>query len=348
MKILHILTSNRLSGAENMVADICMMFKGIYKMAYCSPDGPIREALRDRAVDFIPLKKINISQVRKVIREYNPDVIHAHDVKATFIATIASGKIPVISHLHGNPDEMSRITLKSILYLFSTIRVENIIAVSESCINEYVFKNIIENKAIILKNVIYLNRLINLIDKDKNDYAFDFVFIGRLSYPKNPQRVAKVASIVLKKCPNVKFGVIGDGELRKDIEDIFINEGVLDRVIFTGYLPYPYKALKKAKCMLMCSRYEGLPIAALEAMALGVPIVSTPVDGMRDVVIHNETGFLSSNDDELANAIISILSDEVLYRNMSLSSKRRFQKLNDEKNYMNMLQDVYKKLETKI
>lgn len=344
MRILHLLNSNNLSGAENVVADICMMFKGIYEMVYCSPNGPIKEALEDRGVEFIPLEKMSILEVKKIINEYKPNIIHAHDVRATVIATLISGNIPVISHLHVNSNDMSRITMKSVLYLLSTMKVKKVIVVSESCIDEYIFKNKIKNKTIVLKNIIYLNRVKKLIEKDITDYNFDFVYLGRLTYQKNPQRLAKVASNVLKRCPNARFGVIGEGEFKKEMEEIFKNEGVLDRVIFTGRLPYPYKALKKAKCMLMCSRYEGLPIAALEAMALGVPIVSTPVDGLRDIIIHNETGYLCSEDDELSNSVIRFLSDESLYKHMSFMSSRRFQDLNDENYYMRKLQIIYNEI----
>jgi len=341
MKILHILSTNKLSGAENVVADICMMFEGIYEMAYCSVVGPIKQSLEDRGVEYIPIEKMSIFQIRKVIKEYKPDIIHAHDVRATVIATFVSGNIPVISHLHVNHENMRKVSLKSIFYLISSKKVEKIIIVSDSCINDYYFRNLIKNKTIKLKNIIYLQRIKMLTDKDDNEYNFDFVFLGRLSYAKNPQRVAKVATNILKRCSDAKFGVIGEGELREEMENIFKDEGVIDRVIFTGHLPYPYKALEKAKCMLMCSRYEGLPIAALEAMALGVPIVSTPVDGMREIIINYDTGFLSSKDEELANSVVRILSDEELYKSMSSLSRKRFQYLNDENYYKEKLKSIY-------
>jgi hypothetical protein len=58
-RILHILSTNTLSGAENVAADICMMFRDEYEMAYCSLDGPIKDSLCGRGVNFIPLKKLN-------------------------------------------------------------------------------------------------------------------------------------------------------------------------------------------------------------------------------------------------------------------------------------------------
>ena len=57
-------------------------------------------------------------------------------------------------------------------------------------------------------------RIAMLADTDQRHYGFDFVFVGRISYPKDPLRVARVASRVLQRCPNAVFGVIGEGELR--------------------------------------------------------------------------------------------------------------------------------------
>lgn len=341
MRILHVLQSNKLNGAENVVADICMMFKNDYEMAYCSPDGPIRQSLSDRNVNFIPMNKISLHDVKKAINVYKPDLIHAHDVRATVLATIAAGRIPVISHLHGNIEDMKKLNLKSILYMFVTKKVKSVISVSDSILEDYIFRKQIEKKTICLKNIIYTPRIDKLLLKDNNEYDFEFAYLGRLTYPKNPQRVAKVAAEVLKQCPSVKFGVIGEGILREEMEVIFENEGVSDRVTFTGRLPYPYKALKQAKCMLMCSRYEGTPIAALEAMSLGVPIVSTPVDGMLNLVNHQKTGFLLSNDEELVQAILYLLADKKIQAKMSLSSVDRFNTLSDILNYKGQMQDLY-------
>lgn len=341
MKILHVLNTNKLSGAENVVADICMMLKGDYEMAYCSPDGIIKEALRDREVNFIPLNSMTASEIKRAIKEFKPDIIHSHDVRATVLAAWVSGKVPIVTHLHVNSEDMSNINFKSVLYMLASKKAKKVIVVSDSCLNEYIFKNTIQNKSVLLKNVIYSPRIEKLMDKDKNYYDFDFVFLGRLSHQKNPQKVARVAARVLTQYPSATFGIIGEGDLRQEMEDILKNEGVMDRVTFTGRLPYPYKALKQAKCMLMCSRFEGTPIAALEAMALGVPIVSTPVDGMLDIVVNQKTGFLSSDDMDLAEAVLKLLSDTRLQQEMSTASIKRFADLNQEKEYKQQLEEIY-------
>ncbi|PEW03718.1 hypothetical protein CN425_06950 [Bacillus cereus] len=341
MRILHVLNTNKLSGAENVAADICMMLKENYEMAYCSPNGSIKEALKDREVDFIPLNKMNTLELRKAIKQFQPDVIHAHDIRATVLATGVSGKIPVVTHLHVKGEDMSSISLKSILYMIASKKAKQVIVVSESCLDEYIFKEKIKNKSVFLQNIIHSPRVEKLLEKDESNFNFDFVFLGRLSHQKNPQKIAKVASTVLKQYPSAKFGVIGEGDLKEEMEHIFKTEGVIDRVTFTGKLSYPYKALNQAKCMLMCSRFEGTPIAALEAMALGVPIVSTPVDGMLDLVIDQKTGFLASENENLSEAVLNLLSDKKLQHEMSVASMKKFESLNREKAYKETLEGIY-------
>lgn len=341
MRILHVLNSNKLSGAENVVADICMMFDGEYEMAYCSPNGSIRQDLEDRDVKFYPLSRMTLKEIKRVVTTFKPDIIHAHDVRATVFTALVSGKIPIISHLHGNIEDMRRLSLKSLLYMLSIRKVKKVITVSESISKDYIFKNHFKNKNLFLRNIVYTPRLEKLMSKDQKNYYFDFAYIGRLTYPKNPQRVAKVASEVLKTCSNTTFGIIGEGDFKQEMEDIFRDEGVIDRVVFTGRLAYPYKALKQAKCMLMCSRFEGTPIAALESMALGVPIVSTPVDGMVSIVNHGQTGYLCSNDKELIQAVQDLITKNNLRSKMSFASINRFRNINNEVNYREQLKSIY-------
>ncbi|AQQ54234.1 glycosyltransferase [Planococcus lenghuensis] len=347
MRILHILSSDRLSGAENVAADICMMFEGEHESAYCSPDGTIREALGNRNIQFVPLQKVTPTEVRKAIQQFEPDLIHAHDIRATTVAAFVSGKIPVISHLHGNGEEMRRVSPKSVAYLLSVKKVKKIITVSESIAQEYKFGTFIQGRNTFMRNIIYVPRVHKLVQRDSNDYAFDFVYLGRLSYPKNPTRIAEVAASVLQDLPEATFGVIGDGELKEDMVRVFESRGVRDRVVFTGNLPYPYKALKQAKCMLMCSRFEGTPIAALEALALGVPIVSTSVDGMVDMVDDRVTGYLRQENKGLIEAVKSLLTDPNLQKKMKEASVMKFERLNNEGGYRSELNHIYTQAQSK-
>ena len=341
MKVLHVLNTRKLSGAENVAADICMMFKEYYEMAYCSPDGPIKHALADREITFIPIKKLTIEELKRVIEAFQPDLIDAHDVRATVVTALVAKSIPYISHLHVNNNDMKKITLKSVLYMFAAKKAKRVIAVSESCINDYIFKKVIEKKTIVLKNIIYSKRLELLINKNSENYLFDFIFLGRLTDQKNPERIAKVASLVLKRLPYAKFGVIGDGDLKEVMKEIFNKEGVSDRVMFTGSLPYPYKTISQSKCMVFCSKFEGTPISALESMYFGVPIVSTPTDGLIELIENDVTGYLSDDDDELAQHIASLIEDQELWMKISAKQEEKFKTINNEDAYAKVLKEIY-------
>ncbi|WP_161566962.1 MULTISPECIES: glycosyltransferase [unclassified Exiguobacterium] len=329
-----------------MVADILLMTQEErqYQLIYCSPDGDIKKDLEYRGLSYFPLKKLSYFEVKEAVKVIKPDLIHTHDVKTTIIASLLYGNIPIIAHLHGNPKDMRRIGMKSVMFLWASRKVKKIIAVSKSVIEDYYFKENIADKTIILSNVVFPDRLEKLSKKDNTNFKFDFIFLGRLSYPKDPERVAEVASIVLKRNPHTTFGIIGDGELKSSMKKIFDKNNVIDRVTFTGKLSFPYKVLQDSKCMLMCSEFEGTPIAALEAMALGVPIVSTPVDGMKSLVFHEKTGILSNSNSTLATSVENIINDCSLNKQMKLNIEKEFSNINDVKQYKQQILNIYDKL----
>jgi len=342
MRVLHVLSTNRMSGAENVAADICMMFDGEIEMAYCSPRGSIENDLNDRKVKYLPIEKLTYSELKKVVKQYKPHVIHAHDVRASILAALFSKSSKIISHIHGNSYEMRKISLKSIIFSIFSIFFDKVLVVSESCYNDYIFKRAISSKYLYLRNIIYPKRIELLKEYDKNRYDVDFVYIGRIAYPKNPRRVAAVASMVLEKIPEIKFGVIGDGDLKHEMVDVFKSANLLDRVEFYGWLKYPYKALENSKCILMCSLYEGLPISVIEALALGVPVLSTPVDGLVSIIRNRHNGLLADNDQELVNFAIELMTNGKIYSNMSKNCKESFYEINNVSTYKQQLINIYR------
>lgn len=342
MRVLHVLSTNRMSGAENVAADICMMFDGEIEMAYCSPRGSIENDLNDRKVKYLPIEKLTYFELKKVVKQYKPHVIHAHDVRASILAALFSKSSKIISHIHGNSYEMRKISLKSIIFSIFSIFFDKVLVVSESCYNDYIFKRAISSKYLYLRNIIYPKRIELLKEYDKNRYDVDFVYIGRIAYPKNPRRVAAVASMVLEKIPEIKFGVIGDGDLKHEMVDVFKSANLLDRVEFYGWLKYPYKALENSKCILMCSLYEGLPISVIEALALGVPVLSTPVDGLVSIIRNRHNGLLADNDQELVNFAIELMTNGKIYSNMSKNCKESFYEINNVSTYKQQLINIYR------
>ncbi len=319
MKILHLLQSNRFSGAENVVCQIIGMFKDDteHEFVYCSRDGQIREALDERGIAFAPMKDLTVSEVKRVIKEQKPDIIHAHDMRASFVAALACGKIKLVSHIHNNAFDSRGISVKSIAYLIAGIKASHIFWVSQSAFEGYAFHILFKKKSSVLYNIISIDALKKKMQMDTNSYDYDAVFLGRLSYPKNPQRLIGVFEKLALMKPDVKTAIIGTGELESEIKQLVREKKLEANVEFLGFNSNPYKILHDSKLMIMTSRWEGTPMCALEAMALGVPIVSTPTDGLKELVVNGETGYLCETDDELAEACYRLITDQICRKKMS-------------------------------
>ena len=343
MKILHILSSNIFSGAENVVCQIIGMFKGDadVEMAYCSPEGTNRKALEERDINFIPLNKLNISEIRRAIDAYQPDIIHAHDMRAGFLAARACGRIPLISHIHNNAFNSRGISPKSIAYYFAAKKAKKIIWVSDSAFAGYAFHSSFKDKSIVLYNVMNEADLMRKVAEDTNDYNYDIIFVGRMSYPKNIERLLAILRIACNIKPELNIAVVGNGEEEQEVRRLATSLKLDDNVKFLGFQSNPSKMLHDSKVMVMTSRWEGTPMVALEAIALGVPIVSTPTDGLKVLIRNGENGFLSDDNEEFAKLLIKVLEDDSLREKLSKGQLARSKEVNNIDNYKATLKKVY-------
>lgn len=109
MKVLHVLYSKIYTGAEKVAAQIIKAFEGRVDMAYCSLEcGEVWEILDGMGIRHYGVEELTPATLSRVIREYQPDVIHAHDMRTSFVAALCCGKIPLISHIHNNAYDAKR------------------------------------------------------------------------------------------------------------------------------------------------------------------------------------------------------------------------------------------------
>lgn len=346
IKVLHMLTTDRYSGAENVVCQIAHMFQteDRYEVLYCSPDGSIREALAEQNVSFVPMQGLSLSEFRRVIKSVNPDIVHAHDMKASVLAALAGAGRKLISHIHNSDFQARRVSVKSLLYLVASTKIKQIVWVSESCYNGYFFHGLVKSKSHILGNVLQRDSVVQRVKQDTHSYSHDVVYVGRIEDPKNPFRLIRILSIVSKVVDNLSVGIVGAGELLEETKQLACELGVDRNIVFYGFKQNPMKILQSAKVMVMTSDREGTPMVALEAMALGIPIVSTPVDGMCKLVDNGVTGYLQDDELMFANRVVSIINDDKLREQLSVETGKRFEQLCAPSVYCTKLRSLYEKL----
>ena len=156
-----------------------------------------------------------------------------------------------------------------------------------------------------------------------------------------------MTKILKNQKDDIKVAMVGAGELENELRN-FVKDNQLEKnVDFWGFRKNPYKILKNSQAMIMTSRWEGLGMCALEAMALGVPVVSTPTGGLCEIIEDGKNGFLRRSNKELADKIIDILNNPFLKEQMSTYASENSIKMNSREKYKNKILDVYKKVSGK-
>lgn len=343
MRVLHILNTGKYSGAENVVITLINAVKGNIDCAYASPNGPISDILYENGITFYPMQtnRVSCAEVRRILHEYKPDIIHAHDFTASIISATIMTRVPIISHLHNNGPWLGKICIKSIVYGISSFRYKKVLAVSKAVVEEYIFKGLIEKKYSIIKNPISIESIKRKAAVSQEKEFSDIIFLGRLSKPKNPIFFLDIIKELVLDHPNLQVSMVGTGELLEEVK-IKCKELCLENNLHIyGFQNNPYGLLKHSKVLCMPSLWEGFGLAAVEALALGVPVVASPVGGLVEIV-NDECGKLCKNKNEFIKEITRLLYDALYYNTKSENAKKRAEKLADLEGYTNNLINIYK------
>lgn len=149
--------------------------------------------------------------------------------------------------------------------------------------------------------------------------------VARLAPQKGHDVLVAAAALVLERHPRARFVIVGDGELRATLEEQARRAGLEEQVSFLGARADVPALLASFDVFAFPSRFEGLCLAVIEAQAVGVPVVATPVGGIQETVVPGETGLLSRIDDarSLADGILALLDDPVRAARMAVEARHR-------------------------
>lgn len=342
MKVMHVLNSRIYSGAEKVVCQIIHAFQGEIEMVYCSPESDIvRKMVEAQGVTYLPVKTMSVSELSRVIREQKPDLIHAHDMRAGFFSALCCGKIPLVSHIHNNAYDARGLSPKTVGYLLAGFRAKHIFWVSQSSFDGYAFHKLFARKSSVLYNVIDTDEIYTKLSQDSNTYDYDLIYVGRLTYQKNPQRLLRLCARLKESKPDLKVAIVGTGELEEELKTLSQELNLEDTVHFLGFQPNPIKMVAGSKAMILTSRWEGTPMCALEAMALGTPVVSTPSDGMKDLLTDGISGYLTESDEQMAVDLLKIFTQPEHRQLLAENARKKFDSLNDGEAYKQAIAAAY-------
>ena len=342
MKVLHVLNSRIYSGAEKVVCQIIQSFRGEIEMVYTSPESEIvAQMLQEQGVTYLPMKTMSVSELSRVIREQKPDLIHAHDMRAGFFSALCCGKIPLVSHVHNNAYDARGLSPKTVGYLLAGFKAKRILWVSQSSFDGYAFHKLFAKKSSVLYNIIDTQQISDKKAQDFNTYDYDMIYVGRLTFQKDPQRLMRLCARLKQDKPDLKAAIVGTGELLEEAQSLCESLNIQENVHFLGFQSNPIKMVADSKAMILTSRWEGTPMCALEAMYLGTPVVSTPSDGMKDLLEDGVSGYLTDDDEQMARDLLSIFADPSHRSLLAENARRKFDAINDADAYKKVISDCY-------
>jgi N-acetyl-alpha-D-glucosaminyl L-malate synthase BshA len=267
------------------------------------------------------------SEVEKLNKKFNFDIIHAHRIFPEGFASVLLGescKKPVVVTIHGSDiNFLTKNLIIKRMIVFALNRANKIIVVSERLKKRILEMRIPEKKIEVLLNAVDTDKfkLQNKIDaRRKLGLPLDkkiILFVGNFVDVKNPLSLIEISHRLReRRKKDFLLIMIGDGYLKNEIKNKINAYSIQELIFLVGPRPHEEIPLWMAAAdfLVLPSRNEGMPTVLLEAMACGLPIVATRVGGIPEVINDGENGILidSNNIRELERSIVSLIDDEKL------------------------------------
>ena len=295
-KILHITGAMNIGGTETMLINLYRKVNSKIKfdfISYSDDKAYYDEEIKRLGGNIIRLRPPSevgffsaIRDIKDVINKYGPyDVVHTHMLFNCGIAIIAAylSKVKVrVSHAHTTSDNTDSYIRRLYIYVmrfFIRVFSTDFLACSDAAAKYLFGNNVILNKKYkMVPNYIDYDKFIDCNDKESIRDEFGISYndivvcnIGRFVIAKNHEFIIEMANEMIKENSRVKFLLVGDGELKENIEFNAKKLGIEKNIYFTGIRSDIPNILNNSDLFILPSIYEGLGLVLLEAQAAGLP-----------------------------------------------------------------------------
>jgi len=337
-RLLQIIPSLDIGGAEKLVVELAKNINGEeFQVGVCVFGGKLGTFLEDELaknniptifLDITPGKVLHLLTILRLFNVFSifkPDIIHTHLLTLRYVLIPAKlARIPVHIHTIHNLAWKDTPYTKHQLLNKITFKFLGVKPVSVSKFVARTVKGLYGVESVVIYNGISTEEY--SMDYAKSPHGeICLLNIGRFKEQKNHLLLIDAFAKAVKKEPRLKLILVGDGELRWQVEEKVKQRDLEGKVDFLGWrsdIPY---VLSNSDIFVLSSDWEGFPIVLIEAMAAGKPVVATKVGGVPEGVEDGVTGLLvpPRDADALAEAILKLAEDEELRREMGEKGKER-------------------------
>ena len=368
INIFYCIADSSLTGAPRHLLSLIDNLDGKdFTVSVIVPQGPLADELKSRNIPvfLVPMKRRSdmaaIKAIEKLLKKYDPDIIHAHGSRAGLFARLAAKDLPikVVYTEHTRTPEFKlanpvldwgHIKASTMLGKFTDMHIAVSNAVKNFLLNNKIAKphtittiyNGIEQKPSDQIDTDTLN-IINKYGLKKKDVLIGT--IGSLNLQKDTATLIKAMPKIIKKLPSAKLIIVGSGPLKYKLQKLVKKLNLTGKVIFTGSIKDISSILQLFTVFVLPSKSEAFGISILEAMRANVPVIATRVGGIPEVVTHNQNGILiqPNNFKVLASTVVRLLNDKKLQRKIIKNGLDTVKKFSSNK-MVNETAKLYKKL----
>lgn len=379
IRVLHIIQGKHFGGAEQVVLTLskCFDHSQVLPAVVCLSKGLLLDKLSAANIPnfLIPMKSKTdiIAPLHKMIRlikEQHIDIIHTHTVRSNLIGRMASlcTRRKCVTHLHSpilrDFADLRRGKINETIDRITRSIAARYIAVSHSLRKEMIQRGLAPHKILTVHNVPDLDSLKSSIRQTGNqpnvrqEYnipqnAFLLVLIALLRPRKGVEVLIAAMKKVVQNFPDTHLLLVGSDDISEDadygdrLRRLTTEFGLESKVVFTGFRDDVPEILSQSNLMVLPSLFgEGLPMVILEAMAMGVGVVASRVEGIPEIIVDGENGFLvePGDSDQLSHKIIQIISDPVLLQDVSQRAREKIVKEMSGQHHAGQVQLVYQEV----
>ncbi len=312
---------------------------GVFATRNEAGDTPFITAARQAGMPVHLLRGYNqydpvlVWRIVELVRRLNVDILHAHEVKSDVLAWLAARRrhVPIITTLHGWIGNSWKQHWLNALDRRVVRAFERVVVVSQQMWDQVAADGYHPGQLCLLHNAIVLDKYRRSGCRDLLErLGFPITrpllsCIGRLSDEKGQADLIEAIAICRKQGTRVSLALAGDGPARATLAARVQSLGLDDAVHFLGYVDRPQDVLEASDLAVLPSHTEGLPNAALEALAMEVPLLATRVGGTPEVVVDGEHGMLVEprSPRALADGILDFLENRQRWREMAVRGRQR-------------------------
>jgi glycosyltransferase involved in cell wall biosynthesis len=349
LNVVHVIDSEGLYGAERVVLDLMETHeeRGISSSLISVGSvgiGPkaIEKEGRRRGLKVSALRFSNgpnfngALKIVKAASSVNAEIFHTHGYKADILLGLlprSLRKLPMISTLHGwtSTRAISKMKIYEWLQLRALKRSEAIAAVSRHITDHPGLRKLSLRAEYIPNGTRCIEFDPNVLGLHLGDLkktvtnSFSIVSIGRLSTEKGYDILIRACASLKDRGIDVRLILIGEGDQKRILNALVKKVGIQRRIHFLGYIPNAYHCLPCFDAFVISSLTEGLPISLLEAMQAGIPIVSTAVGSIPEVLGYGRYGRLvdKGNIEALTDALAEVHNSPEEFNSIAAAAKSR-------------------------